>query len=118
MHMPFCTVADKCSQCDNVRANREIRRLREVLRVTLDELIAEREEAKDLNAKAARLYAENAKWKSTIVELGTKFRELELSVSLVQQGKLSASDVFPPSYKLLGAEIRRLELTGEGEGNY
>ncbi|KKL44470.1 hypothetical protein LCGC14_2365370, partial [marine sediment metagenome] len=54
MHMPFCTVADQCLRCDNVRAKREIERLRRVLRTTLDTLLDRTEELKDALAKVAR----------------------------------------------------------------
>ncbi|KKL89830.1 hypothetical protein LCGC14_1910750 [marine sediment metagenome] len=79
MHMPFCTVADKCLRCDNVRANREIRRLREVLRVTLDELIAEREEVKDLNVKVAAFQKQ--------------LFEIRATIDLVKLGKLSVTSL-------------------------
>ena len=97
MHMPFCTVADKCMQCDNVRAKREIERLRRVLRTTMDDLIAEREEVKELNNKVVKL---------------------QTAIALAQKGKLSVSKIKVPESLNLGAEVRRLGLTGEGEGNY
>jgi len=80
--MPFCTVADRCLRCDNVRAGREIKRLREVLRTTLDAKLAVDEEVKDLNAKVAKL------------EKG--LYELQCAVRLVQIGKISACDIFVP----------------------
>lgn len=84
MHMPFCTVADRCLRCDNVRANREIKRLREVLRTTMDELIAEREEVKDANRKFADLNAKFAK-------LEGAWYSLQAQVVLAKQGKISVS---------------------------
>ena len=85
MHMPFCTVADRCLRCDNFRAGREIKRLREVLRVTLDELIAEREEVKELNIK--------------VVALQKQLFEIQYSVALAQKGKVSVNKIKVPEPK-------------------
>ena len=79
MHMPFCTVEQRCLRCDNVRAEREIRRLREVLRVTLDELLDAREEIKDLNSKIARIEK--------------LLYELRNAISLAKRGKISVTQL-------------------------
>jgi len=79
MHMPFCTVADRCLRCDNVRAGREIKRLREVLRTTLDAKLAVDEEVKDVNAKVANLQKE--------------LFELRATIDLVKLGKLSVTSL-------------------------
>ena len=80
MHMPFCTVADKCLRCDNVRANREVKRLREVLRTTLDQYLDRGEEIRDLNAKVAGFQKQ--------------LFELRVTIDLVRRGKLSVT-AFP-----------------------
>ena len=93
MHMPFCTVAAKCLRCDHVRATREVNRLRGVLRVTMDDLIAEREEVKELNIKVQRLITALSTSEGDLFELASKVR-------MVQVGKMSACDVFVPGPSL------------------
>ncbi len=64
------------------RASREINRLREVLRTTMDQFLDAKEEVKDLQNKVNRYEVE--------------IYELHVANGLVQQGKLSSSDLKAP----------------------
>ena len=92
MHMPFCTVDKHCERCDKARAHREVKRLREVLRTTMDTLLDCREECKDLTAKYIR-------YEQELERLAAKIR-------LVQKGVLSSSDLDVPENPVLEAKLR------------
>lgn len=94
MHTPFCTIEQQCRLCNLHRADREIRRLREVLRTTMDALLDKSEEVKDLNNKvhSLEILVENARavggW-------------LHSRIELVQRGRISISEIYDTECKLL-----------------
>ena len=93
-----------CVECDKRRADREISRLREVLRTTMDQFLDTKEEVKDLRAKYQRYeqqlfelqnYSKVAKEKAN---KGFKaLYELQLSVALAKRGKICLDDVKIPA---------------------
>lgn len=93
MHSPCCIRPYHCLECDARRAQSEIARLRGVLRVTMDELIAERAEVKDLSAKYAHYETELRRLQEG---RDKAIASLWLTIRMVQQGKLSASEIHIP----------------------
>lgn len=93
-HVPCCIRPYHCMDCDMRRANREINRLREVLRTTMDTLLDKSEEAKDM------------RFQRDAYKMGID--SLWETLALVQRGKLSASELWlPDQYTGLNFDARR-----------
>lgn len=85
-----------CVECDKRRADREINRLREVLRTTMDQFLDAKEEAKDLRTQRDDACTAGYDQRQLINELRRELFEVQLSVNYAKKGKITVNDIKVP----------------------
>lgn len=106
LHRPVCTVEQHCSACDLFRSGREVKRLQEVLRTTMDRFLDVSEEVKDMHTQrdeACQKLFELQNWakveKEKLNQVRKDLFELQWSVVLARMGKISVADIRIPAEK-------------------
>ncbi len=113
-----------CVECDKRRADREISRLREVLRTTMDQFLDTKEEVKDLRAKYKQyekgLFDLQDRAKVGKEKANKAFKalyELQLSVALAKRGKISVADIKIPPEDEIHYEFTSEAVLGPGRAD-